>query len=318
MERQRIMIVVLIAAIALGGVASYSIYNYLQSQQQEVDRAKSELGAIVVAAEPIPFGARIEEKHLKKVIWPKANIPSGTFTDPAPLIGRTVVSSVVAGEPLMEAKLAPTEAKGGFMAYLIPEGHRAMAVAVNEVVGVGGFVLPNSTVDVVVTTTPPGGTQMSKIVLQNLKVLAVGQKMEEKEGKAIIVPTVTVSITPDEAEKLALASNSGPLQLLLRGTTDDVATSTKGANLSNLIAGGVPAAVVAKAEKMEAKPAAKKKVVKHVKKAPAPAPAETIVKPAVKETVTIDVIKANRSEIKRSQDVLTEDEEGFWKKEVTK
>lgn len=308
MERQRIMIVVLIAAIALGGVASYSIYSYLQSQQQEMARAKSEMGAVVVAAEPIPFGSRIEEKQLKKVLWPKANIPASTFTDPAVLIGRNVVGSVVVGEPLMEAKLAPTEAKGGFMAYLIPEGHRAMAVAVNEVVGVGGFVLPNSKVDVVVTTTPPGGTQISKIILQNLSVLAVGQKMEEKEGKAILVPTVTVSITPEEAEKLALASNSGPLQLLLRGTKDDMPTDTKGAALSNLLRGkaGAPRGM---AKTMPSKP---------IEQAGA-APAKTVAKPAVRETVTIDVIKASRTEIKRSQDVLTRDEDGFWsKKDVTK
>lgn len=295
MERQRIMIVVLIAAIALGGIASYSIYSYLASQQQEIARAKAEMGAVVVAAEPIPFGSRIEEKQLKKVLWPKANIPSGTFTEPALLIGRNVVSSVVVGEPLMEAKLAPTEAKGGIMAYLIPEGHRAMAVAVNEVVGVGGFVLPNSKVDVVVTTTPPGGIQTSKIVLQNLNVLAVGQKLEEKEGKAVLVPTVTVSITPEEAEKLALASNSGPLQLLLRGTKDDKPAETKGAALPNLIA-GVPR-VMAKAA--PAKPVEKARVAKPV------------VPPA--ETVTIDLIKANRTEIKRSQETLIKDN-GIWRK----
>lgn len=315
MERQRIMIVVLIAAIALGGIASYSIYSYLQSQQQEVARAKAEMGAVVVAAEPIPFGSRIEEKQLKKVLWPKANIPSGTFTDPALLIGRNVVSSVVVGEPLMEAKLAPTEAKGGIMAYLIPEGHRAMAVAVNEVVGVGGFVLPNSKVDVVVTTTPPGGAQTSKIVLQNLNVLAVGQKMEEKEGKAVIVPTVTVSITPEEAEKLALASNSGPLQLLLRGTKDDKPTETKGAVLPNLF--GKAGAPVVMAKAAPAKPVEKAGVAKPVEKAEAAkAPAKPAAPPA--ETVIIDLIKANRSEIKRSQETLIKDD-GVWrKKEVTK
>jgi len=315
MERQRIMIVVLIAAIALGGVASYSIYSYLASQQQEIARAKAEMGAIVVAAEPIPFGSRIEERHLKKVLWPKANIPAGTFSEPGVLIGRNVVGSVVVGEPLMEAKLAPTEATGGFMAYLIPEGHRAMAVAVNEVVGVGGFVLPNSKVDVVVTTTSPNGTKTSKIVLQNLSVLAVGQKMEEKEGKAILVPTVTVSITPEEAEKLALVSNSGPLQLLLRGTKDDMPTDTKGAALSNLMAPTV------KAKTGPSKVVGKAGAAQPLKKAVV-APIKIVAKPVVKKeetVVTIDLIKASRTEIKRSQDVLTRDEDGFWsKKEVAK
>lgn len=309
MERQRIMIVVLIAAIALAGIASYSIYSYLQKQQQEVERAKAEMGSVVVAAADIPAGTRIQEGQTKKVIWPKANIPIGTFTDPTPLIGRTVLSSIVSGEPLMEAKLAPTEAKGGIMAYLIPEGQRAMAVAVNEVVGVGGFVLPNSKVDVVVTTTPPGGKQISKIVLQNLNVLAVGQKMEEKEGKAVLVPTVTVALTPEEAEKLALASNVGPLQLLLRSSKDTSPAATPGATLPNLLRGGKSAPPIITAKTGMAKPVEKAGAIKVEEK--------EVTRPA--ETATIDLIKANRTDIKRSQEVLIRDEKGFWRKrEVAK
>jgi len=316
MERQRIMIVVLVAAIALGGVASYSIYSYLQSQQQEVTRAKAEMGAVVVAADAIPFGSRIEERHLKKVLWPKANIPLGTFADPAPLIGRTVVGGIVAGEPMMEAKLAPAEAKAGIMAYVIPDGQRAMAVAVNEVVGVAGFVLPNSNVDVVVTTTPPGGRATSKIVLQNLKVLAIGQKMEEKEGKPVLVPTVTVSIKPEDAEKLALASNSGSLQLLLRGSKDTSPTSTTGASLGGLLDDKNSPTITAKAGE-------KGRVVRHAEKARAvrvtkkESAATEVAKADINEKVTIDVIKASRTEVKRSQETLTMND-GIWHKEEVK
>lgn len=309
MERQRIMIVVLIAAITLAGIASYSIYSYLQKQQQEVERSKAEMGAVVVAAADIPFGSRIQEGQVKKVTWPKANIPAGTFTDPAALLGRTVLSTIVAGEPLMQVKLAPTEAKGGVMAYIIPEGHRAMAVAVNEVTGVGGFVLPNSKVDVVVTTTQ-AGKQTSKIVLQNLDVLAIGQKMEEKEGKAVVVPTVTVSITPEEAEKLALASNSGPLQLLLRGTKDAEIAPTRGATLPNLFEGR-RTAPAATAKIVMSKPVEKAGKIEAMEKEE--------VKPVRAEIAVIEVIKASRTDIKRSQDVLTRDKDGFWsKKEVAK
>ena len=184
----------------------------------------------------------------------------------------------------MEAKLASSgDVKSGTMAYIIPDGHRAMAVAVNDVAGVAGFVLPNSAVDVVVTTQLGGGQRISKIVLQNLRVLAVGQKMEEKEGKAIQVPTVTLSITPAEAEKLALAGNIGTLQLLLRGAKDNASASTRGASLPNLLSGGNSA--------------------------------PTVVRPVVKEkeAMSITLIKAGKGETRRSEDSLVE-EGGFWNK----
>jgi pilus assembly protein CpaB len=192
------------------------------------------------------------------------------------------------------------------MAYLIPEGHRAMAVAVNDVVGVAGFILPNSTVDVIVTTTPPrGGDRISKIVLQNLRILAVGQKIEEKEGKAVQVPTVTVSITPEEAEKLALASNVGTLQLLLRGTKDTAPASTRGASAANLLSGSgaSPAPAVAKA---------RPKRVAEAAPVSAPVPVKE------KEAVTVTLIRSNKNETRRSEVTLTEDGGVWQKKEVAK
>ena len=302
MDRRKMVIMVLIVAIVLAGVATFSIWSLLRSNQQEMERIKTTMTDVVVAAENIPLGATIEQKHLKKVLWPRANVPPGTFTDPALLVGRTVVSNFVAGEPVIEAKLASSENKAGIMAYLIPEGHRAMAVAVNDVAGVAGFILPNSTVDVIVTATPPrGGDRISKIVLQNLRILAVGQKIEEKEGKAVQVPTVTVSITPEEAEKLALASNVGTLQLLLRGTKDNAPASTRGASAANLLSGGAMAPAVVKARP--------KRVIEA---APVSAPVKE------KEPVTITLIRSNRGETRRSEVTLTE-EGGTWqKKEVAK
>jgi pilus assembly protein CpaB len=294
------VIVVLIVAVVLAGVATFSLWSYLQSKQQEVERAKVDMMEVVAAAENIPLGSTIEQRQLKKVLWPKANVPPGTFQDPALLVGRTAVSNIVVGEPLMESRLASSGSKAGVMAYLIPEGHRAMAVAVNDVAGVAGFILPNSSVDVIVTTTPPKGERISKIVLQNLRVLAVGQKIEEKEGKAMQVPTVTVSITPEEAEKLALASNVGTLQLLLRGATDNAPASTRGASFPNLLSGsGQPTPTVA-----------------HVaRRAPAPAPAVSV---RENDSVNITIIKSDKGGTTRSQEKLVE-ENGFWKRsEVSK
>jgi len=297
MDRRKMIIMVLIVAVVLAGVATFSIWSYLQSKQQEVERAKVGMIEVVAAAENIPLGSTIEQRQLKKVLWPKANVPPGTFQDPGLLVGRTVVSNIVVGEPLMEAKLASGDSKSGVMTYIIPEGHRAMAVAVNDVAGVAGFVLPNSTVDVIVTTTPPQGQRISKIVLQNLRVLAVGQKMEQKEGKAIQVPTVTVSITPEEAEKLALASNVGTLQLLLRGAKDNAPASTKGASTANLL-GGSGQPVVAR--RTSARPTSAVPVQEK------------------EEVMNITVIKSGKGGTTRSQERLIEDG-GFWKRsEVSK
>ena len=134
--------------------------------------------------------------------------------------------------------------------------------------------------------------------------------MEEKEGKAVLVPTVTVSITPEEAEKLALASNSGPLQLLLRGIKDAETTPTRGATLPNLFEGRRSTPAIT----------AKTVMLKPVEKAgKMEAMEKEEVKPVRAETAVIDVIKASRTDIKRSQDVLVRDKDGFWsKKEVAK
>ncbi|MCK9418556.1 MAG: Flp pilus assembly protein CpaB [Nitrospirae bacterium] len=292
MDRRRMLIVVLIVAIVLAGIATFSIWSYLQSKQQEVASAKVDLMEVVAASENIPLGSTLEQRQLKKVLWPRANVPPGYFQDPGLLVGRTVVSNIFTGEPLMEAKLASGDSRSGVMAYIIPEGHRAMAVAVNDVAGVAGFVLPNSTVDVIVTTTSPQGQRISKIVLQNLRVLAVGQKMEEKEGKAIQVPTVTVSITPEEAERLALASNVGTLQLLLRGAKDNTPASTRGASTANLLSGS-------------SRPAAAGRGTKAVSV-------------QENEEVNITLIKSGKDGTQRTQERLVE-ENGFWRRsEVSK
>lgn len=298
MDRRKMVIIVLIVAVVLAGVATFSIWSFLRSNQQEMERIKATMADVVVAAENIPLGSTIEQRQLKTIKWPKADVPPGTFQDPALLIGRTVVGDVIAGEPLFEAKLASADSKGGMMAYIIPEGSRAMAVAVNDVAGVAGFVLPSSSVDVVVTTETRGGAKISKIVLQNLRVLAVGQMMEEKEGKAIKVPTVTVSITPEDAEKLALAGNIGSLQLLLRGTKDKTAATTGGASVPNLLSGSSQPAVGRVGRKTRAVPVA--------------------VPVRENDEVNITVIRSDKSGTKRSQEKLIE-EGGVWKRsEVSK
>jgi pilus assembly protein CpaB len=122
------------------------------------------------------------------------------------------------------------------MSLKVPEGMRAFSIHVNEVVGVGGFIVPDARVDVVLTTASPLGGQVSKIVLEDIRVLAAGQTSEQKENKPITVNTVTLAVTPEDAEKLALASNDGKIQLVLRNFMDNTVVSTPGIDKHRLLA----------------------------------------------------------------------------------
>ncbi len=237
--------VIAVVALFLATIAAYLVYNYLSVKEQEAAKAKMEVQPIVVAATDIPFGSRLQAPQLKTASWPKSNLPAGFTTDTKAVEGRLAINSIPAGSPVVETSLAPVSGESGVLSYIIPQGHRAITVAVNEVVGVAGFVLPNSVVDVVATLTNPyissAESRISKIVLQNVKVLAVGQILEEKEGKPVSVPTVTLDVSPEDAEKLALASES-KVQLILKHLGDTTEVKTKGATVSSLLGGSGPPA----------------------------------------------------------------------------
>jgi pilus assembly protein CpaB len=122
---------------------------------------------------------------------------------------------------------------------VVPQGHRAVTVAVNEVAGVAGFLTPNDRVDVVLTTAIPGleKENVSKIILENIPVLATGQVTDQKEGKPVVVPTVTLDLSPPDAEKLVLSASKGSLQMLLRNITDSAPVGSKGATISQVLYG---------------------------------------------------------------------------------
>ena len=229
------VIIVGILAVAIAAVAAYSLYTYLKGQEQKVKEAVA-TEKIVVAAQEIPLGSTINITQLKTADWPKANVPQGAFFSTDQVAGRTAIQTFLPGDPLTEAKLVPREGPAGILSYKIPEGHRAMTVAVDQVAGVAGFLNPGNIVDVVLTVTPPGANQsLSKIVLQNVPVLAIGQIIEQKEGKPIVVPTVTMDVTPEDAEKLAVASTQGRLQLVLRRLGDKEVAKTAGATVTKVI-----------------------------------------------------------------------------------
>jgi pilus assembly protein CpaB len=240
-------------AIAIAAVAAYLLYDYLKGEEKRVSEAVA-IERVVVAATEIPVGSAINITQIKTVDWPKANVPQGALLSTDQATSRIAVQTFMPGDPIVEGKLVPKEgAPVSILTYKIPEGHRAMTVSVDQVAGVAGFINPGNIVDVVLTASPPGSSQsISKIVLQNVPVLAVGQIVEQKEGKPVAVPTVTTDVSPEDAEKLAVASTQGRLQLVLRRAGDKEVANTGGATVSKVMSGakgGAPVKVTSSTSK---------------------------------------------------------------------
>ena len=178
---------------------------------------------VVVAATPLSLGTRLQPQHLRLISWPAGDPLPGMFTRVEDCVDRALTAAAVENEPILESRLAPKEAGAGLPAT-IPEGMRAISVAVNDVVAVAGFVAPGTMVDVLVTgsTEGRGGSGMiTRTILENIRVLAAGQKIEQdKDGKPQTVPVITLLVTPQDANRLAMASTQGRIQLALRNTLD--------------------------------------------------------------------------------------------------
>jgi pilus assembly protein CpaB len=219
------------------------------SQQAQVASTK-----VVVAAGDIQLGSRLTPQMLKTVDWPSGSIPPGAIAEADALEDRVVKTSILRGEPILDAKLAPVGTKGGLSA-VIPEGKRAMTVRVNDVIGVAGFALPGNYVDIVVNTQLDGkgggDRQISKIVLEHILVLAVAQEANRDETKPRVVNAVTLELTPEQAEKLDLARSVGTLSLVLRNQVDKDGVETRGIMKPQLLAGDN---VQPEPEKKEVKP----------------------------------------------------------------
>ena len=227
-------VVMLILSVVIGLGATIVATGWI-AQQGQVASSK-----IVVAAGDIQLGSRLNSQMLKMVDWPSGSIPPGAMTKAEALEDRVVKTSVLRGEPILEAKLAPLGTRGGLSA-VIPEGKRAMTVRVNDVIGVAGFALPGNHVDIVVNTQLDGAgsanRQISKIVLENILVLAVAQDPNRDETKPRVVNAVTLELTPEQAEKLDLARSVGSLSLVLRNQIDKEAVETRGIMKPQLLAG---------------------------------------------------------------------------------
>jgi len=275
--RNKRFFIVLVGALIFGVLAAVSVSKYLSSAQAYTKN----LNNIAVAKVTIPIGSKIVAEQLMMVQFPKESTPDGAFDSPEKLAGRVAVVNIAAREPITESRLAAEGTAAGLSA-IIPEGYRAMTVKVDDAAGISGFIMPGTLVDVVVTIDPEGiGSQnpISKIVLQNIKVLASGQNIDKPkdEREANSVKAVTLQVTPEQAEKLALASSEGKLQLVMRSQIDQGDEQTKGVNKRNLLNGDQampvpePGSLKSEQPKTEAKPR-RSSVSKPAVTAPAPQP----------------------------------------------
>ena len=237
--RNKRFFIVLVGALIFGVLAAVSVSKYLSSAQAYTKN----LNNVAVAKVAIPLGSKIVAEQIVMVQFPKESTPDGAFDSAEKLAGRVAVVNIAAREPITELRLAAEGTAAG-LAAIIPEGYRAMTVKVDDAAGISGFIQPGTLVDVVVTIDPEGIARqdpISKIVLQNIKVLASGQNIDKPkdEREATSVKAVTLQVTPEQAEKLALASSEGKLQLVMRSQIDQGDEQTTGVNKRNLLNGDV-------------------------------------------------------------------------------
>ncbi|MGC1225751.1 MAG: Flp pilus assembly protein CpaB [Candidatus Sulfotelmatobacter sp.] len=257
MNRSRLLMIGALA-LALGGLVSVAVYKNLLGRGPATEPGVE----VVVAADDIQVGARIEEHDIRLVKYPASALPAGTPTKRSQVLGRGVILPISKGEFILPGKLAPENAGAGLPA-LIPPGMRAVSVRVNEVVSVANFVGPGTRVDVLLTGTPNGSSEsQTTTVLQNVAVIAAGHNLERNaSGEAQNVPVITLLTSPEDAERLTLANSEGKIQLVLRNPLDTHQDPVDAANARQLYKNGTP--VVAPRPVVHA--------VKH-KVEPAPAP----------------------------------------------
>ena len=229
MPRKRIYTVLLLA-MTVGAIFAFSTYRYVQATPERGASAK--MTPVVVAASSLDLGAALRAEDLRTINWPSEAVPAGTFSNPQELVGRGLIQPVSQNEPLLPTKLAPVGAGAG-LPPMIPDGMRAVSVRVNDVIGVAGYVLPGTKVDVLVSISPTNqSTDMtSKVILTNVTVLTAGTRIErdvEKDNKPISVSVVTLLVDPLQSEALTLASTEGKIQLALRNPLDKTMPPTPG------------------------------------------------------------------------------------------
>ena len=215
-------LIALAVAVVLGLVAVFLANAYLSRGDQRSQTAQAGMTKVAVAAVPLDYGVDLTPDKVKFVDYPAASLPPGSFSTYAQLVPagkrRVVLRPMGVNEPILAAKLAG-EGLGPSIAYLLPDGMRAAAVRINDVSGVAGFIQPNDSVDVLITRQLPGAAgdrQVTDVLLQNVRVIAIDQNAQGADGKPVLAKTATLEVNPTDAQKLALAQQVGSLSLVLR------------------------------------------------------------------------------------------------------
>ncbi len=233
----------LFLAIVIAALGSTLVYRYLNSQQAQLDAARElakksmETVGVVVASRPIDVGTQIREGDVEILQWPADSEPTGALGSVSDAIDKIARTNIARFQPLAPEHL--TDQRSGLLPLLIEQGKRAMSVRVDRETGVSGFITPNSYVDVLATGDVDNGgdgrERRAKLILQNVRVMAIGSSIDVQDNEPVEVPTVTLLVSPEEAEKLMLASQQKPVQLALRHFEDDDSVETPGQSMDELL-----------------------------------------------------------------------------------
>ena len=242
-------VVMMAAALVFGLAAAFLAKIWLENQTPEPRVAKPRpavaVRTIVVAAHPLRFGMEVSAGALKEIEWPKGAIPKGAFARMSDILDgkgkRLVLSAIAANEPVLKEKITGPGQRATLSA-LVGEGRKAVAISVNDVLGVAGFVLPGERVDILLTQTEtrevPGGTPKklayTDVLLQNVRVLAIDQLADDRTAKPAPARTVTVEVDALQAQKIALASSVGTMSLALRSAGETGIDRTRRISLTDL------------------------------------------------------------------------------------
>jgi len=278
---------VLYGALVVAAIATFGAYRMLGSLR---DQTRVPTQPVVIATKDLPEGVALDRLALTARNWPIATVPVGAFSSVDSAVGRVTRIAVFNGEAIVPGRLAPVGAGAGLEQKIAP-GTRAMAVRINDVAGISGLLQPNSRVDVLVTLAEDANnhdTQMAKLFMENMRVLSVGTEVQrDADGKPNNATTVTLGVTPQEAEQLAVAMNKGSIQLVLRGYGDPDTVRTAGATSKDVLAllRGAPAVT----------PKAPHREVRRRVEPPKPVPVAVVMaKPAAPDSVTVSVYRGEK------------------------
>jgi pilus assembly protein CpaB len=229
---------VFLVAIIIALAATAGVFRALRAIREGSHVAMAQ---VIVANRDIPEGQLLDRRDLQTTVWPAASVPAGAFSSGDSLVGRVTRVSVFTGEPIVPGRLAPVGTGAGIEVKITP-GKRAMAIRIDEVAGMAGLIQPNSRVDILVSMrdenaqSAQGGKRVAKLFMENMRVLSVGtQVYRGDDGKPIRAASATLEVSPEEAERLAIAVGTGSIQLVLRGYGDPDSIKTRGATSSDVL-----------------------------------------------------------------------------------